>query len=75
MNERYKLNSEKIRSALAKDGRKQSWLANQLGISGSLLDLMLGEAHVPKAKTMDRLAEIMGCTVEELLIPKVKQTA
>lgn len=43
-------------------------LAVQLGVSVSLLNRMLG-GLVPKARTVQRLAEILGCSADELLLP------
>jgi ribosome-binding protein aMBF1 (putative translation factor) len=70
MNERLRLNSDLIRTELNKEGRKQSWLAVKLGVSGSLVDKMLCEGHIPKAKTLSQLAALLGIRELELLIPK-----
>jgi transcriptional regulator with XRE-family HTH domain len=70
MNERYELDGEKVRLWLAKEDRKQTYLIKQLGISGSLLDKMLCNGHVPKERTLQALADLMGITSIELLIPK-----
>ena len=43
-------------------------MAVQLGVSVSLLNRMLG-GLVPKARTVQRLAEILGCSADELLLP------
>lgn len=69
MTERLKLNSEAIRAWLDREGRKRTYLLVHLGISGSLLDKMLAGGHVPKSRTLNALASLMGCKVESLLIP------
>jgi DNA-binding Xre family transcriptional regulator len=71
MNERFMLNSELVRTWMDAEGRKNSWLAKQLSVSGSLLNIMLCEGHVPKERTLKRLAAVLGCQESELLIPRV----
>jgi transcriptional regulator with XRE-family HTH domain len=69
MNERFTLNSVELRKWLESGGRKQSFLARQLGVSDSLVDLMLG-GHVPKERTLKALVNLTGISMEVLLIPK-----
>lgn len=69
MNERFKLNDEVIRAHLAKEDRKSSYLAKQLGVSQSLVDKMLA-GHVPKLRTLKGLAALLGVQESHLLIPK-----
>lgn len=74
MNERFRLNSDLLRAELERENRKQSWLVTQLGVSGSLVAQMLNDGHVPKAKTVEKLAALLGCSESDLLIPrKAKQ--
>jgi ribosome-binding protein aMBF1 (putative translation factor) len=68
MNERYRLNSEAIRAYLEREGRKHSYLSRTIGCSDALVDRML-RGHVPKDKTLRRLAAVVGIEVEKLLIP------
>lgn len=79
MNERYRLNKEFIRAQLRKDGRKLSYLANALNVSGSLVAQMLGKpARVPGEETLKALAELFGVTEQQLLLPRkseAKKTA
>lgn len=70
MNERYRLDSEAVRTWLDKEFRKQSYLQAKLNVSGALVDKMLGGGHVPKERTLNALAALMGCEAEALLIPK-----
>jgi hypothetical protein len=70
MNERFTLNSELVRAWLDKESRKKSYLSRQLGISDSLRDLMLGSGHIPKERTLQKLAALMGVEVKTLLLPK-----
>lgn len=69
MNERYTLNHELIRAHLEKEDRKHSYLAKRLCVSDALVDRML-TGHVPKERTLKRLAELLGIQVSDLLIPK-----
>lgn len=75
MNDRYRLNSEWIRAEMAKEGRKLSWLATKIGCHRRLVDRMLGESHVPRWETLKKLAEVMGCEVDHLLVPREAQQA
>lgn len=77
MNERYRLNSEAVRAWLDREFRKQSYLQAKLNVSSSLLDKMLGGGHVPKERTLNALAALMGCEADALLIPvqRPKRTA
>lgn len=75
MNDRYRLNSEWIRSWLEREGRKQSYLSRSLGVSDRLVDSML-TGHIPKERTLNRLAALLGIEVSTLLIPaEAKETA
>lgn len=70
MNERFKLDSEQVRIWLDREDRKHSFLSKRLGVGGSTVDRMLSEGHVPKSRTLTKLAELMGVEVFTLLIPK-----
>lgn len=70
MNERFTLNKEAVRKWLEAGGRKQTFLARQLGVSDSLVDRMLGTGHVPKERTIKALSNLTGISEEDLLIPK-----
>ena len=71
VNHAFRLKSELIRSYLRREMRKQAWLVVQLGISPSLVRLMLDEGHVPKRETLDALAKLIGVRVDELLVRHV----
>jgi transcriptional regulator with XRE-family HTH domain len=75
MNARFQLDGNKVREWLGREQRKQAYLLRELGISGSLLDKMLCNGHVPKERTLQALANLMGIERDELLIPKEKVTA
>lgn len=75
MNEQYRLNGELVRKYLRDGDRKQSHLVKELDVSGSLVAQMLG-GHVPQEETLQKLAELMGVQVSDLLIPKkARETA
>lgn len=63
-----RLDGQKIRDHLERKVITREQLAVQLGVSVSLLNRMLG-GSVPKARTVQRLAEILGCSAVELLLP------
>lgn len=69
MNERFEINSDVVREWLEKGGRKQTFLSRELRVSDSLVDRMLS-GHVPKERTLNALANLMGVSVSTLLIPK-----
>jgi transcriptional regulator with XRE-family HTH domain len=69
MTERLKLNSDLIRTHLEREHRKKSYLEEKLGVSESLVNQMLG-GHVPKKRTLKRLAALLGVKESDLLIPK-----
>lgn len=69
MNERFELNAEMVRDWLAREDRKQSFLSRRLNCSDSLVDRMLN-GHVPKIRTLEALAALMGVQTDTLLLPK-----
>lgn len=60
----------RIKEILEAQGRKQDWVADQLGVHRSLLSLWsnlnINEQREIRYSTMVRLSNILGCTVEEL---------
>jgi transcriptional regulator with XRE-family HTH domain len=72
MNERFRLNSEALRAYLEREGRKQTYLSRNLGVSDSLVDRMM-TGHVPKERTLKRLSEVTGIAISVLLIPLERQ--
>lgn len=77
MNERYRLNSELIKAWLDNEARKYSFISRELRVSDSLVAQMMSIGHVPKERTLDRLADLMGVSRDKLLLPKTgaKKTA
>lgn len=67
MSKRLKLDGDAIRDWLDEEGRKHSWLARKLDVTGETVRNMLAGA-VPNAHTLKALAELMGCRMEMLLI-------
>ena len=68
MSERPKLNSRLVKNWLKSEDRKQSYLVKKLDVSGSLLAKMLSGNRVPQEETLIRLATLIGCTVNDLLM-------
>lgn len=69
MNERFRLNAELIRAHLEREHRKLSWLEENLKVSDSLVNKMLG-GRVPKKRTLKKLAALLGVAESDLLIPR-----
>lgn len=71
---RPKMDKQKIKAWLDSEHRKQSYLREQLGVSQSLVDQMLG-GRPPRLQTLIKLARLMGCAVEDLLLPEEAKKA
>lgn len=67
MNYTYKLNSELIKTYLRLKFLKREYISYRLGVSGDLVKKMMN-GHIPKKETLDKLAELIGCPKEQLLI-------
>lgn len=62
------LNGVMIKTYLQREGRKRSWLVEQLGISASLLDRMV-TGYVPTdPELVEKLRKILGCSKTELVL-------
>lgn len=70
MNERFRLNSELVRTHLEREHRKLSWLEENLKVSAATVERMLNDAHVPKPRTLRKLAALLGVQESHLLIPR-----
>lgn len=69
----YRLDSEKVKSWLRAEGRKQSYILSNLGISASLLGRMLGDGHLPQnINVVQDLAKLMNVHTSELIINREK---
>lgn len=73
MNDRFKLNSELIREWLKSESRKHSYLSIKLRCSDAVVDRMLGKGRIPKQRTLEELATLMGVEVNSLLLPLEEQ--
>ena len=51
---------DRVRCWLRRHKRSQEWLANELGISGPLLSLILDRRRVPQLRTAYELERITG---------------
>jgi DNA-binding XRE family transcriptional regulator len=58
--------AQRLRNRLASAGISQAALAHDLGISDSAVGQYLSGKHKPQARTLYRLAEVLGCRVEDL---------
>jgi len=64
-----------IKRWLESEYRKHGYLSEKLGVSGSTVDAML-RGRVPRDReTVETLASLMGCRVEDLLIPIERKAA
>lgn len=70
MNERFRLNSNVVRTWLEKEGRMNSYLSAALGVSYGTVERMLCEGHVPKPRTLKKLAALLGVQESDLLLPR-----
>lgn len=65
------LKNELIHEWLLKEHRKHSYLQEYLRVSDSLVALMLSDkAHVPKKRTLKKLAKLLGVQESDLLMPR-----
>ncbi len=69
MNEEFELNGEVVRAWLGERDLKRTHISRKLGVSDNLVDKMLA-GHVPKERTLKALAQLMGVTELQLLIPR-----
>lgn len=54
-----------IRRTLREQGRKQGWLAEQLGLNQSYLSTMLTGQRPISAELVERIAEVLGVPVSD----------
>ncbi len=58
-----------FKSAREKSGKTQHDLATELGVDQSTVSLWEVGKTLPRAKLLPRLADTLGCTIDELLTP------
>ena len=68
------LNGNKVREFLGEKGKSREWLAAQLGCSLSTVDKFLG-GRMPRAELLFKLAQEMGCQVEDLVPMEAKNAS
>lgn len=56
-----------IRLSLAEINERQTWLADQMGVSRAYVNRMANGTSVPGGKTIERIAEIFGKSVSEFV--------
>lgn len=59
-------NSTPLAKALDEDGRRQDWLARQLGVDRFQMSRWVRGVHVPVEPTRVEIARVLGRTVDEL---------
>ena len=58
----------RIKEVLEEKGIKQTWLAEKLGKSFSIVNSYVCNRRQPSLETLFRIAEILGVEVKELII-------
>lgn len=56
----------RLNEILKKQGRKQKWLAKQLGVSPTSVQMWCGKSYYPNSETLSKIAEILKIKKSEL---------
>lgn len=59
--------SKSIRIALARDNRKQIWLAEQMDVSPAYAGRLVNGTASPGSRTIEKLAAVFGMPVSEFI--------
>lgn len=70
---KLKLNVKLLRKFKTDHYITHAWFIKKLGVSESTVAHMFSEGHVPEDATMTKLAKIMGCQVDELILVRGKR--
>ncbi|WP_282918144.1 helix-turn-helix domain-containing protein [Porphyromonas macacae] len=62
----------RIKEVLEEKGIKQTWLAEKLGKSFSIVNAYVCNRRQPSLETLFQIAEILGVDVKELIVNKEK---
>ena len=62
----------RIKEVLEEKGIKQTWLAEKLGKSFSIVNAYVRNRRQPSLETLFQIAEILGVEVKELIVNKEK---
>ena len=65
------INFKKIKALMGKKEIKDYELAAKVGVSISMMSYILNGLRTPNVQTLVRIANELGCTVDELLIKEV----
>lgn len=66
--------SERLSKLVKESGHSQGWIAEQAGVSGANLSLILnGHRKDPRGSTLSKLAKVLGVTVDDMLNGSVGQ--
>lgn len=68
------LDGNKVRLFLDQKEKSREWLATQLDCSLSTVEKILA-GRVPRGETLVKLAQLMGCQVEDLLPRQARRPA
>lgn len=68
------LDGKRIKAFFEAKGKRREWLADQLGCGRDVVDRMLA-GKAPRAETLVKLANVMGCQVEDLVAPDKTEVA
>ena len=64
-----------IKIALVKKKKTGKWLAEQLGKSPCTVSKWCNNTSQPDLHTLDRIAEVLGCGIKDLIIDRFEQTS
>ena len=59
-------NRTALKRQIIEKGVKQTWLAEQLGVTNDTISRWVVGENIPKADQAVKLATLLGCTVDEL---------
>ena len=62
------INTAIIKSLMRDKGIRDNELAAKIGISTSMMSYILNGLRVPNVQTLVRIAHVLGCTMDELII-------
>jgi len=62
----------RIKEILDERGIKQTWLAEKLGKSFSMVNSYAQNRHQPSLETLYKVAELLGVSVKDLLVDNMR---
>lgn len=64
-----------IKIALIKKKKTGKWLAEQLGKSPCTISKWCNNTSQPDLQTLDKIAEVLGCGIKDLILDRFEQTS